>query len=334
MLSNFAGDIENQYDINPEELNHGSFGYVNEGYRKSDHKHVAVKTLIDDLIDMDLSISLLRELQILANIKHPKCLQLLAFSLDPPPKIVTPFMAHGSLEQHIHKLNRGKPDKAFTPTKMMCALYGICSTMQFLHDKSIIHRDFKPANVFLDENYDICIADFGLSRKVEENLFLTRANIGSPIYMAPELFTEDYKTYTNKIDVFSFGVSYLQFFGHLTALDDGLGKIQDEEDLYTRVGDGARFLKPKGANDEQYQIYIRCCDNNPDLRPSFKELCDIFETQKGLWFKGVDEEEYKEYIENCKEIDKSFLASPASSTKPAPVSKSKTKHKRYDLNSS
>lgn len=306
MLSNFViGDIDKEYDINPDILDSGTFGYVNEAFRRSDGLRVAIKTMIDDELDLDTSVSLVRELHLLASVKHPKCLKLVGFTLDPGPKIITPFMAHGSLYSLIKKMYMGMPDPGFTPTKKMCAIYGICSAMKYLHNKAIIHRDFKPANIFVDDNFDICIADFGLSRKVEENLYLTRTKLGSPLYMAPELFNKD-KSYTNKIDVYSFGVSYLQFFGRLTTLDDNRRKIKDEDDLYLRVSNGARFVKPNNANESQYDVYMRCCQHNPSLRPSFRELCEAFENNKDLWFDGVDEDEYKKYIQNCKDIDESL----------------------------
>lgn len=350
MLSNFTANIEAQFNIEKKELARGSFGYVNEAHRKSDDKHVAIKTMIDNEIDFNSSKSLLRELQLLATISHPKCLQLVAFTLSPVPKIVTPFMGHGTLQDVLMKKAMGKPDPNFNPTKMMCSIYGICSTMQFLHDRSIMHRDFKPLNIFLDDNYDICIADFGLSRKVEENVYLTNAGMGSPLYMAPELFTDEYDTYTNKIDVYSFGVSYLQYFTKLDTLNDKKGKIKSSQNLMMRIGKGARFTQPSGMNDDQYEVYIACTHQDINERPSFEQLCEVFETKESLLFDDVNLEEYQEYIKNCKKIIEdekkkkeeeermkqeflnrslstsssgSLLSSSSSSSKPA------KKHKRY-----
>lgn len=326
MLSNFTADIEAQFKINPKELARGSFGFVNEAWRKSDNLHVAIKTMIDNSIDLTTSKNLLRELQLLANINHPKCLRLVAFTLAPVPKIVTPFMGNGTLNDVIVKLNEKRPDPNFTPTKMMCSVYGICSTMHFLHEKSIIHRDFKPLNVFLDDKYDICIADFGLSRKVEENVYMTMNNIGSPLYMAPELFTDEYETYTNKIDVYSFGVSYLQYFAKLEVLNDKKGKIRSQQNLMMRISKGARFPKPETANDDQYDIYTNCTLPNPNERPSFDYLCELFEKEKSLWFDGVDEKEYLDYVKECKSIIDNLI--PKKEAQPAP--QSEDEHKKID----
>lgn len=301
MLSDFTADIESQYNINPKELARGSYGVVNEAHRKKDNLHVAIKTLSES-VDLVASKYLLRELQLLATVNHPKCLRLISFTLSPVPKIVTPFMGNGTLNDVITKLNAGKPDPKFPPTKMMCAIYGICSAMQFLHDKSIIHRDFKPLNVFLDDNYDICIADFGLSRRAAENVNMTMGNVGSPLYMAPEIFTDEYESYTNKVDVFAFGVTYLQFFTKLENLNDKKPKFKSSSNLLMRISRGARFVQPETANDEQYKVYVQCTLPNPNERPSFEELCEYFEKTKEVWFDGVDEDEYYNYIADCKKI--------------------------------
>lgn len=324
MLSYFTANIDDEFTIKPKELARGAFGYVHEAHRKSDKKHVAVKTLINDVIDYDLSKSLLRELQLLAEVDHPKCLQLVAFNLVPVPKIVTPFMGNGTLQDALVRKAKGNPDPNFTPTKMMCSVYGICSAMQYLHDKSIIHRDFKPLNIFLDDNYDICIADFGLSRKVDENVYLTMADLGSPLYMAPELFTDTYDTYTNRIDVFSFGISYMQYFTIPTTLNDGKGKIKSHQNLKYRYSKGARFVQPKEMNKDQYEVYVNCSLEDPNMRPSFSELCDVFENNESLWFDGTNKDEYYNYIKDCKDILNNKPKAPVTPKKTSPKG-----HKKY-----
>lgn len=302
-LSDFAIDIDKIYKINEKPLAKGGYGVVHEGWDvETGKQHVAIKTLINDKLDEDAAKSLLRELQLLASIHHPNCLRLIAFTLSPKPKIVTPFMGNGTLQDQLNKINKtGSPDEAFTPTKMMCAVYGICSSMQFLHNNSIIHRDFKPLNVFLDNDYDVCIADFGLSRKVVQNVQMTLQNMGTPLYMAPELFSDEYETYTNRIDVYSFGVSYLQFFSKLDTLANKK-KFRSPQQLMMQISKGIKFAKPENIKDEQYQIYERCTELDPNVRPSFQELCNVFEEHEEVWFDGVDKEQYLAYVERLKQI--------------------------------
>ena len=41
----------------------------------------------------------------------------------------------------------------------------ICKTIKGIHDKKIIHREFKPENIFINDNMDIKIGDFGISKQ-------------------------------------------------------------------------------------------------------------------------------------------------------------------------
>ncbi|KZO96354.1 Pkinase-domain-containing protein, partial [Calocera viscosa TUFC12733] len=88
---------------------------------------------------------------------------------------------------------------------MGCLFTGVA----YLHSKNIAHRDLKPANVLLTSNWDIKIADFGLSKPDTTSSGL-HTFVGSRPYMAPEVFaveTGDHVTqYSCKADVWSLGV--------------------------------------------------------------------------------------------------------------------------------
>ena len=91
--------------------------------------------------------------------------------------------------------------------------------MTYLHNKSffdvrnntqvdgIIHRDLKPGNCLVSEGYTIKIADFGEARAVKEEATMTQ--VGTPLYIAPEVVRGDY--YGKSADVFSFAMTVAQF---------------------------------------------------------------------------------------------------------------------------
>jgi calcium/calmodulin-dependent protein kinase I len=68
----------------------------------------------------------------------------------------------------------------------------IMKAVQYIHDSGIVHRDLKPENLLFRtpaEDADIMVADFGLSRVMEEERFHLLTEIcGTPGYMAPEIF--------------------------------------------------------------------------------------------------------------------------------------------------
>lgn len=66
------------------------------------------------------------------------------------------------------------------------------SAVAYLHDHGIVHRDLKPENLLFrtpEDNADLLIADFGLSRIMDEEQFhVLTTTCGTPGYMAPEIF--------------------------------------------------------------------------------------------------------------------------------------------------
>ena len=67
----------------------------------------------------------------------------------------------------------------------------VLSAVDYLHDHGIVHRDLKPENLLFlsrDEDSDLLIADFGLSRMIDETKFsILTTTCGTPGYMAPEV---------------------------------------------------------------------------------------------------------------------------------------------------
>jgi len=94
----------------------------------------------------------------------------------------------------------------------------ILAGLNYLHERDIIHRDIKGANVLVDNKGVIKISDFGISKKVEANLLSTAAPHhphrpslqGSVYWMAPEVVKQT--SYTRKADIWSLGCLVVEMF--------------------------------------------------------------------------------------------------------------------------
>lgn len=66
-------------------------------------------------------------------------------------------------------------------------LVQIISSLKYLHVNKVIHRDLKLGNLFLNENMEIKLGDFGLATRLEYNEEKKKTICGTPNYIAPEI---------------------------------------------------------------------------------------------------------------------------------------------------
>ena len=79
----------------------------------------------------------------------------------------------------------------------------ICKALELCHKKNIIHRDIKPQNIFVSENGDFKLGDFGIARTMEKTTG-GMSKKGTYKYMAPEVFRGE--NYDSTVDIYSLGI--------------------------------------------------------------------------------------------------------------------------------
>ena len=114
--------------------------------------------------------------------------------------IVSEYAENGDLDKFI--INFKKKRKNINNRTIAKLTLQLASALKYLHRNNIIHRDIKTSNVFLDKNYNIKLGDLGIA-KIMGDRHLANTYIGTPYYMAPELYNGE--QYDNKCDVWSLG---------------------------------------------------------------------------------------------------------------------------------
>ncbi|MBI5210671.1 MAG: protein kinase [Elusimicrobia bacterium] len=157
-------------------LGRGAFAQVWKGRQTRTGKWVAVKVFLWKAgVDW---LYLQREVERLIRLdKHPHVVSLLDADLTAEPAFyVMEHLEGGSLEKFVGSGNPAAPERAAR------WLEEIARALAYVHSKGIIHCDLKPANVLLDDEDRVRVADFGQSRVMTES----SGALGTLFYMAPE----------------------------------------------------------------------------------------------------------------------------------------------------
>jgi hypothetical protein len=123
-----------------------------------------------------------REAASAAALQHPNILAVWDYGeQDGTPYFVMPHIAGGTLKDQLARGPLPWQD-------VVKYLRQMADALDYAHERGIIHRDVKPANMLVDQRGQLYLADFGIARALEGSEGLTRAGagIGTPEYMAPE----------------------------------------------------------------------------------------------------------------------------------------------------
>ena len=108
---------------------------------------------------------ILREKEILNSLKHFNIIELFTtFKDDEQLYFVFEIGQNGTLDQLIKTLKRDLNEPII---QLMFAQ--MVNVVEYLQTKEIMHRDLKPQNIMLDDNYNIKVIDFGDARRVNED---------------------------------------------------------------------------------------------------------------------------------------------------------------------
>ncbi|CAL0331946.1 unnamed protein product [Lupinus luteus] len=208
-------EIDTNHLIYANRVGSGSFGDLYRGTYCS--QDVAIKVLKPERISTDMLKEFAQEVYIMRKIRHKNVVQFIGACTRPPNLcIVTEFMSRGSLYDYLHK-QRG----VFKLQSLLKIAIDVSKGMNYLHQNNIIHRDLKTANLLMDENELVKVADFGVARVQTQSGVMT-AETGTYRWMAPEVI--EHKPYGQKADVFSFGISLWELltgelpYSHLTPI--------------------------------------------------------------------------------------------------------------------
>lgn len=167
-------------------LGDGAFSSVYKVGRKSDSQIYALKKVKMGVLKQKEKENALNEVRIMASYNHPNIIAFKQAFLDEASNslcIVMELAEGGDLLKKIetHKLNRSR----FPESEIWEALIQITRGLKALHDRNILHRDLKCANVFISSNGLYKLGDLNVSKVIKRGMASTQT--GTPYYASPEV---------------------------------------------------------------------------------------------------------------------------------------------------
>jgi eukaryotic-like serine/threonine-protein kinase len=202
---NLMGRTIGNYQI-MEELGRGGMAVVYRAYQQSLNRYVAIKVLPPQFaFDREFVERFQREAKAAAGLRHPNIVVIHDVGQeDGIYYIVMEYLEGRTLKQVIEQ---GGP---LPPKQVGRIVEQVAAALDYAHKRGFVHRDVKPANIFVGEGDRVTLTDFGIAKAGAETQHLTRTGtlMGTPEYMSPEQAAGG--TVDHRTDLYALGVVLYQ----------------------------------------------------------------------------------------------------------------------------
>ncbi|EME27640.1 serine/threonine protein kinase [Galdieria sulphuraria] len=243
------------------------------------------------------------EVNTLSKLRHPNIVLFMGACGRPPNvSIITEFCFGGNVYNALRKPFW----KKWTHVDLVYLARDAARGILYLHSNKIIHRDVKSQNLLLDKPIEtgrptIRVADFGLSRTLiggsNSTTGIMTSETGTYRWMAPEVIRHEH--YSEKVDVYSFGVTLWEFF----SCEVPFARLTPIQAAFAVADKNLRPDLTISRSGRQFQIPLawkylieRCWDAEPMKRPSFgdiicvlNEMEEMEPNQLASHWKGMEE---------------------------------------------
>ena len=273
-----------------KEIGKGSFSNVYLVKKKDNLKEFALKKVNFSSMSSKEKENALKEVNFLAEIKDSNVIGYEESFYDNNANIlylVMEYAPFGDLNKIIADNNKLKI--YYSEPELINIYLQIASGLKAIHEKHIIHRDLKSANIFIMQKNDLIlkIGDFNVSKKIDY-LNLKNTQTGTPYYASPEIWEN--KPYDFKSDIWSLGCLFYEIASLSTPF-----KGLNMKELFECIEKGIFAPLPKQYSNNITKIIKMCLRHDANLRPNIKEIKYFIENLKmELKFKRMYDEHYCE----------------------------------------
>lgn len=249
-------------------LGGGSFGNVYLGINLETEDVMAVKEIrFSDVTNLDkLQQSITDEMDVLRLLHHKNIIEYYGVEVYRDRIYIfmeyCPFSLSGLLERG--RITNENLTQVLTHQMLM--------GLKYLHEKGVVHRDVKPANVLIGQDFNIKIVDFGASKmyKTQKTIMVNgTANtlVGTPQYIAPEIITNEGLGKAGLQDIWSLGCCILE----MVTGRKPWAPLDNEWAIMYHIGKDDQIPElptPEEASSECTDFLTKCFVRKANLRPS------------------------------------------------------------------
>lgn len=273
--SSKTGKDPPQYRLS-ELIGKGSFGRVYKATSLTTNQLVAVKII--DIEESDTAVpnpkladtysDLLKEISALKllsdtgakNINHV----IEALPVGQSMWMITEYCAGGSVATLMKPTSPGGLQEKW----IIPILREVAEAVHWVHKEGIIHRDIKCANILVTEVGDVQLCDFGVAGVIETKFDKRSTVIGTPHWMAPELF-DPAASYGTEVDIWAFGAMVYEI---ASGLPPNVAAGMD----FNRLGSYLKQHIPRLEGDRYSpglkDLVAYCLEDDPKKRPTIEEV--------------------------------------------------------------
>jgi NIMA (never in mitosis gene a)-related kinase len=255
-----------------KKVGEGAFGQVYQVRRRVDNEIYALKKVRMTGMKEKEKENALNEIRILASLTDDYIIKFKEAFYDNPSGylcIVMEFAPGGDLMRIVNQNLKART--RIKETDIWKALIEITRGLKSLHDKKILHRDLKAANIFIGADGTFKLGDLNVSKVLKKGLAYTQT--GTPYYASPEVWQD--LPYDMKSDIWSLGCVMYE----MAALEPPF-KATDLQSLYKKVKAGVFKPIPTSYSSELSEMVNSMLKLRPKDRPSTEEILKHPATQR------------------------------------------------------
>ena len=160
-------------------------------------------------------------------------------------------------------------DRTYSEIELATIIKMVLNGLIIIHEKNLIHRDIKGANILLSEEGYAKLGDFGVGAELKDKFRTSKK--GSPYWMSPQVIKQE--KYDSKTDIWSLGITCIELLQ-----GDPPNSSLSPEEVMNKIGNNMFrfddfFGKDKNKYSKEFHNFLkRCLDVNPKKRANAKEL--------------------------------------------------------------